>query len=91
MLITCQAGHNEHAINKTDQLTDCHFMTDYTVAICKSYKGENRLIFCVVHKIYFCMNVQTAQKSEVAPRSAQAGTLLLSDHKTNSDISVKVV
>lgn len=39
MLITCQADHNKHAINKTDRLTDCNFMTDYTVTIYKSEKG----------------------------------------------------
>lgn len=92
MLITCQADHSKHAINERDRLTDCNFMTDYTVTIYKSYKGENCFTFCLVHKIYFCMNVKTAhtQESEEAARSVYVASLLLSDHKNKPRDTVSI-
>lgn len=82
MLISCQADHNKHAINKTDRLTDCNFMTDYTVTIYKSYKGENCFTFCFVHKIYLYERTNSTYTEEwEAAHSAQVAPLLLSDHK----------
>lgn len=59
MLITCQADHNKHAINERDRLTDCNFMTDYTVAIYKSYKGGKLLYILLGAQnifLYECTN-----------------------------------
>lgn len=57
MLITCQADHNKHALNKTGRLADCNLMTDYAMA---NYKSTKRDI--ALHSVkstqpqYFYMN-----------------------------------